>query len=209
VSVPLPPLPPDFGAPIGPPQPAGRSVVDLLEAEHRQFAELCAELTAADTEPGRRGRVRDVLAAAVSRHLSAEEQYFLPAIRAALPDGGELADGELAVDQAVLRLVKQLATVDPADPAFADRAAELTALLGRHEHAARQRLLPGLVEAASDAELIRLGNRVEIAAEAAPTRPHPATPATPPWNKMVDPAVGMVDKVRDLVARRHTYPTDL
>ena len=29
----------------------------------------------------------------------------------------------------------------------------------------------------------------------APTRPHPGTPATPPWNKVVDPAVAVVDNL--------------
>ncbi len=56
---------------------------------------------------------------------------------------------------------------------------------------------------ATDEELIRLGNRSEIAEEAAPTRPHPGTPATPPWNQIVEPAVGVVDKVRDAVTGRH------
>jgi hypothetical protein len=58
-------------------------------------------------------------------------------------------------------------------------------------------------------DLIRVGNRVELAEEAAPTRPHPATPSSPPWNKIVDPAVAVVDKLRDVVTRRTTYPTDL
>jgi hypothetical protein len=50
---------------------------------------------------------------------------------------------------------------------------------------------------------------VEAAEEAAPTRPHPGTPATPPWNKIVDPAVAVADKVRDVVGRRTTYRRDL
>jgi hypothetical protein len=45
---------------------------------------------------------------------------------------------------------------------------------------------------------------VLIAEEAAPTRPHPGTPATPPWNKVVDPMVGVVDRLRDAVDRRTT-----
>ena len=58
-------------------------------------------------------------------------------------------------------------------------------------------------------DLIRVGNRIELAEEAAPTRPHPGTPSTPPWNKIVDPAVAVVDKVRDVVTRRTTYARDL
>ncbi|TDB79974.1 hemerythrin domain-containing protein, partial [Micromonospora sp. KC721] len=38
--------------------------------------------------------------------------------------------------------------------------------------------------------------------------PHPDSPATPPWNRLVDPAWGVVDKVRDAVTGRRTYPID-
>ncbi|HEV8566364.1 MAG TPA: hypothetical protein VGQ92_04590 [Actinoplanes sp.] len=57
--------------------------------------------------------------------------------------------------------------------------------------------------------LIRVGNRLETAAEAAPTRPHPGTPSTPPWNKIIDPVVAVADKVRDVATGRTTYPGDL
>ena len=70
-------------------------------------------------------------------------------------------------------------------------------------------LVTELRAVATEEELIRLGNRLEIAEEAAPTRPHPGTPATPPWNRIVEPAVGVVDKVLDAVTRRPTYLADL
>ena len=79
----------------------------------------------------------------------------------------------------------------------------------RYDSSVIRELLPLLGRMASAEELIRLGNRVGLAEEAAPTRPHPGTPATPPWNKVIDPAVAVVDKVRDVVGRRTTYPRDL
>jgi hypothetical protein len=79
----------------------------------------------------------------------------------------------------------------------------------RHVAADGEELLPVLAQMVPIDDLIRVGNRVELAEEAAPTRPHPATPSSPPWNKIVDPAVAVVDKLRDVVTRRTTYPTDL
>ncbi|MBO4210251.1 hemerythrin domain-containing protein, partial [Micromonospora echinofusca] len=38
---------------------------------------------------------------------------------------------------------------------------------------------------------------------------HPDTPAKPPWNRVVEPALGVVDKVRDAVTGRQTYLSDL
>ncbi|MFD0788465.1 hemerythrin domain-containing protein, partial [Micromonospora azadirachtae] len=79
-----------------------------------------------------------------------------------------------------------------------------------HRHVAEVgALIAALRAAATEEELIRLGNRLEIAEEAAPTRPHPDTPATPPWNRVVEPALGVVDKVRDAVSGRPTYLADL
>ncbi|MEU4776203.1 hemerythrin domain-containing protein [Micromonospora sp. NPDC023644] len=196
MTVPLPPLPPtgedeDF-------RPGGRSVADILDAEHRQLRELLRRLTDPGPEPAPERGV-EVLTAALSRHLSAEEQYLLPAVRAALPDAADRIDRAIADDRALLTALKGLA---------GDGLADVAARVHRHVEEAGA-LVAALREVASAEELIRLGNRLEIAEEAAPTRPHPGTPATPPWNRVVEPAVGVVDKVRDAVTGRPTYLADL
>ncbi|MEV4463622.1 hemerythrin domain-containing protein [Micromonospora echinofusca] len=196
MTVPLPPLPPtgedeDF-------RPGGRSIADILDAEHRQLRELLRRLTAEGPEPAP-GRGLEVLTAALSRHLSAEEQYLLPAVRAALPDAAGRIDRAIADDRALLTALRGLAD---------DGLADVAARVHRHVEEAGA-LVAALREVASAEELIRLGNRLEIAEEAAPTRPHPGTPATPPWNRVVEPAVGVVDKVRDAVTGRPTYLADL
>jgi len=184
----LPPLPPVPGVDDELWRPGGSSVLDVLAAEHRLIVGLAARLR--DTgDPV----TREVLVATVSRHLSAEEQYLYPMIRKVLPDGAPVAGGELAADQALRQLLG------------ADDPAALHAAL--HSHAARLDgpLAARLADACGENDLIRLGNRVLIAAEAAPTRPHPSLPLTPPANKLVAPVVGLVDKVRDLVSGRPTY----
>ncbi|MFC0004418.1 hemerythrin domain-containing protein [Micromonospora siamensis] len=199
MSVPLPPLPPAADDTY---RPGGRSMADLVDREHRQLLELCDEVTAADATPQRRRGVLEVLTAAVSRHLSAEEQYLFPAARAAVPASADLVDREIQADGALLTALKGLA--GPEDEALADVVDRVRRHVGRVTA-----LVTPLREVATDAELIRLGNRWQIAEEAAPTRPHPGTPATPPWNRIVEPAVGVVDKVRDAVSRRRTYLADL
>ncbi|WDZ82567.1 hemerythrin domain-containing protein [Micromonospora cathayae] len=197
MSVPLPPLPPGDGDDGY--RPGGRSLVDIVEEEHHRITALAGELAAPDTDGARRREVAEVFAAAVSRHLSAEEQYLYPAVRRALPDGGELADREIETDAALLRVLKDTDGTQVID---------VREVWRRHVAAVRP-ALERLCAVASEAELIRLGNRLEIAEEAAPTRPHPGTPATPPWNRIVEPAVGVVDKVRDAVTGRRTYLADL
>ncbi|GAA4971760.1 hemerythrin domain-containing protein [Actinoplanes utahensis] len=187
----LPPLPPVGGA------TSGRSIVDVVAEQHREILSLTGRLRTAPADP----RLASVLVATISRHLCAEEQYLYPAVRAAVPGGDRIAERELAEDQALLERLGDLEHGgDPAPVAEAIR---------RHVAADAEELLPLLQQMASAEDLIRLGNRFETAKEAAPTRPHPATPATPPWNKVVDPLIGVVDKVRDMVTSRATYPRDL
>ncbi|MEU4557760.1 hemerythrin domain-containing protein [Actinoplanes sp. NPDC023936] len=183
----LPPLPPTGG------ETPGRSIVDIVNKQHRELLDLITRL---DTDPGDK-KLASVLVATASRHLCAEEQYLYPAIRTAVPGGDDLADRELAEDQALLNLLK--------DGSITDAAAAIR----RHVAADAEELLPMLEQMVPSDDLVRLGNRMETAAEAAPTRPHPATPSTPPWNKVVDPLVGVVDKVRDVVTARTTYTRDL
>jgi hypothetical protein len=201
VSVPLPPLPPVGGETTGP------NVVDLIAREHRELLALCAELTGDGTDAARRTTIAQVVSAELSRHLSAEEQYLYPAVRSIVPDGYAMVDRELDEDRALLEALRLLEAAD--DGNRDQRAEDVCRRLTRHADAAARDLLPMLLQMAPVEDLIRLGNRVELAEEAAPTRPHPSMPSTPPWNKVVDPAVAVVDKMRDLVSRRTTYPRDL
>jgi hemerythrin-like domain-containing protein len=198
VSLKLPPLPPVGG------ETTGRTVIAVIEEQHRELLELCDRVTGDDPL-----RVAQVVVAELSRHLSGEEQYLYPAVRRAVPDGDLLADRELAEDHDLLVLLKRWAATRPGQDDFAALAAEVTAAVRRHVAADAEELLPVLAQMAPIEDLIRVGNRLETAEEAAPTRPHPATPSTPPWNKVVDPVVALADKTRDALSRRVTYPRDL
>ncbi|MEU2613425.1 hemerythrin domain-containing protein [Micromonospora sp. NPDC007271] len=199
MTVPLPPLPPAADDAY---RPGGRSVVEIVDREHRTLLGLAGQLAGAQLPADRRREVLEVFTAAVSRHLSAEEQYLLPAARAAVPESADPVDREIEADAALRAALKGLS--GPADPALA----EVVDRVRRHVDRVAA-LVTSLRGVATDAELIRLGNRWEIAEEAAPTRPHPGTPASPPWNKLVEPAVGVLDKVRDAVTGRRTHVSDL
>jgi len=191
----LPPLPPVGG------EATGRNVVDVVTEQHDELLGLCERLEASPDDR----RIADVVIATLSRHLSAEEQYLYPAVRTVVPGGEDLAARELAEDHELLVTLKRLGSGDD----VAARAAELAAAVRRHVEADAEELLPVLTQMAPIDDLIRVGNRFEMAEEAAPTRPHPATPSSPPWNKVVDPAVAVLDKLRDAVTGRTTYPIDL
>jgi hypothetical protein len=152
-------------------------------------------------DEARLGALTSALVATLTRHLSAEEQYLFPTVAAVLPGGPRLAETEVAADQAMLHALRRLEDGPATDLRGLE---EVDPALHLHVRRCDQTLFPRLREALTEADLIRLGNRVLIAQEAAPTRPHPGTPATPPWNKVVDPMVGVLDRLRDAVGRRAT-----
>ncbi len=201
---PLPPLPGENDEYTY--RPGGRSIIAVLSDEHQQLTELSAELARA-AEPSQ--ELADVVTAAVSRHLSAEEQYLYPAIKALLPEGPRLSEREIERDTQILKQLALLETLPKESAAFTELAGAIDTDLHQHREACAAEIFPQLRELASEADLIRLGNRIEVAQEAAPTRPHPDSPTSPPWNKITDPALGIVDKIRDVVAGRKTYPEDL
>jgi len=208
MTVPLPPLP-RFPGSDATHRPPGRSIVDVLDHEHQMVATLCEELLEDEVSAERRQRVASVVVAELSRHVSAERQYLYPTIRAVLPDGEALAEVGTAEDTTLLHLLKQLETTAPDDPYYAKVADEVATQFHRHWDTATEQFLQPLRDAATDEQLIRLGNRIGMVKEAAPTRPHPKAPAGPPWNAVADPALGVLDKARDVLSRRTTYVEDL
>ena len=208
VTAPLPPLPPVIGDEWGD-EPTGRNMIDILVDEHHQIRMLCVDLADLAGPPARRTRVADVLTASLTRHLSAEEQYLYPTVRRVLPDGAPLADHEIVADDALLRTLRRLGAARPGDDGYERLVNTLSTQVARHIDEASRRIFPRLRARCPESDLVRLGNRIEVAVEAAPTRPHPSTPQKPPWNKLVSPGLGVLDKVRDLLSGRRTYPEDL
>jgi hypothetical protein len=206
---PLPALPPAFRVSDDDVLPGGRSMVDILVDDHHRISALCDRLRAAVPDVAAARPLADVLVAMLSRHLSAERQYLRPTVRGLPRDGADLAYQEADEDAAMLRTLKRLHTTAVDDPAYAGVVDMITRQVHRHSSRASREVFPRLRETCTTNELVRLGNRVEIAHEAAPTRPHPATPLTPPANKVLDPAIGVLDKVRDALTRRTTWPEDL
>lgn len=181
----------------------GRSVVAVLSEEHLKLQALSTELASASSTPDH----VDVLTAWVSRHLSAEQRYLYPVVRELLPEGERLIEQELDQDQLILRKLAALRASPPqSQPHLAD---ELVTDLRRHAYASARDILPRLEQMTHDEDLISLGDLLTEAAASAPTRPHPHTPDRPPWNRMIDPMVAIVDRMRDRVSNRKTSLSEL
>jgi iron-sulfur cluster repair protein YtfE (RIC family) len=120
------------------------------------------------------------------RHSVAEEQHLYPVAREELPDGAELADHEIAEHAEAERLVEQLDPLGPEAPEFDRLIRELIADIRHHISDEEQDPFPKLQRACDTNQLLDLGNKIEMAGQVAPTRPHPAAPGHPPANLPLD-----------------------
>ena len=185
--------------------PPGRSIISVLTDDHAELAAMAAGLATVQM-PAREDA--DRLTAATTRHLSAERQYLYPVLEKLLPEQGSgITNRQIDHDETLLKDLTALHTMAPGSQAFRQSMQAIITGLQRHSSSCDVDVFPELLAAVSKADLIRLGNRVEVAREAAPSRPHCGAPARPPWNKLTDALLGAADKIRDLKTGRKTYPT--
>jgi hemerythrin superfamily protein len=180
---------------------SARTVVAVIVEDHREVEELFREAeTATDTAELR--RATDRVIAELVRHSVAEEEYLYPAMREHLDDGDELADHEIEEHAEAERTMKELESLDAADEDFRPKLEQLIGEIRHHIGEEEADALPRLAAACSQDELVRLGEQVERAKRLAPTRPHPSAPDRPPWNKILAPGAGLVDRIRDALSGR-------
>ncbi|WP_416901459.1 hemerythrin domain-containing protein [Micromonospora echinospora] len=188
---------------------AGRDVIDVLTADHREVEALFVELESRQGTPEHRRQLVDVVIAELVRHSVAEEAYVYPAARKALPDGDQVADHEISEHADAERTMKDLESVDPSDPRFDQLLTHLTSTIRHHVQEEETDLFPRLRAACAHEELVELADKVTAAKRIAPTRPHPAAPDHPPANKLLAPGAGLVDRMRDAISGRPTSMAEL
>ncbi|WP_020659557.1 hemerythrin domain-containing protein [Amycolatopsis benzoatilytica] len=176
-------------------------LITVITDDHRQVERVFGEL---EREPaaGNRKDVVDHVIAELVRHSVAEEQFMYPAARRFLDDGDRIAEHEIEEHGEAEKVMKQLERKKPGDPEFEELLGKLIADVRHHIEEEETDLLPRLRSACSAEELERLGKQVLAAKKIAPTRPHPASPSTPPANLVLAPGVAFVDKIRDALAGR-------
>ncbi|GAA2511465.1 hemerythrin domain-containing protein [Pilimelia columellifera] len=196
-----------FGGTEGP--TTDRDLVDILTADHAEVESLFADIEAVGRSPQDRRRLLDVAIAELVRHAVAEEEYLYPTAREVFSDGEALADRELGEHAEMERLMKRLESMEPEHVEFEQLLAELMATVREHVRDEERTLFPRLREACSHQQLGRLAGAAEMAKTSAPTRPHPSAPDTPPWNMLLAPGAGLIDRVRDAISSRPTSRDDL
>ncbi|MDK1472851.1 hemerythrin domain-containing protein [Streptomyces sp. 549] len=180
----------------------GGNVIDELTTDHREVEELFGRIDSLPLADARRKTLVEQVTIELVRHSIAEEAYVYPAVREYLPDGDAIADKEIKEHATAEQLMKDLEGTEPGEPEFERLVSALTAEIRSHVADEEQNLFPRLRATAGEEKLDELGDQVRRAKSAAPTRPHPSAPDTPPANKLLAPGVGFVDRLRDAITGR-------
>ncbi|HSV64648.1 MAG TPA: hemerythrin domain-containing protein [Mycobacteriales bacterium] len=178
-------------------------LVELLVTDHREVEEmfgLLEKISGVASDEARTLAERVVIE--LVRHSVAEEAYLYPTVRARVPDGEALADREIAEHAEAEKVMKKLEKLEPADAEFWPTLQTLMADIRHHVAEEEHELFPKLRQAVPEDLLAELGDKARLAKKVAPTRPHPSAPDSPPWNKILAPGAGLVDRLRDALSGR-------
>jgi Hemerythrin HHE cation binding domain len=172
-----------------------RSVIEVLEQDHREVEQMFGELealrgSAAEDAKARRKELADqvtieLVYPQVEKKVSAAE--------------AEHARKEHAEAEETL---KRLEKLDADDRAFDDELATLMREIRHHIEDEEGETFVHMREVMDDEELRKLGGRVEAFKKVAPTRPHPSVPNEPLPRMAAGPAASLFDRMRDLATGR-------
>ncbi len=159
----------------------------------------------------RKEQLRDSIIEALSRHAGIEELVFYPAVREQVRGTESTVLESLEEHHVVKLLLRECEAMDPADERFTAKMTVMMENVRHHVREEERELFPEVRRRLTRARLLELGDALEAAKRAAPSRPHPYTPDEPPANVLVGGAVAVVDRARDTGRRavrrvRHEVP---
>jgi hemerythrin-like domain-containing protein len=176
----------------------------FLRQDHKSVLGLFESLDGAPSGSGAQSSGLETmvnnLIIAESQHEAIEEQFFWPAVRAAIGDG--IVDKALEQEQAGKKLLQRLEDGKPGDSDYHEALQEF--IKAGREHIAYEQdvVWPQVELAISREELEKIGEKLEAAKKIAPTRPHPNTPPNPAVLKTMGMGAAVMDHVRDAVTGR-------
>lgn len=153
--------------------------ITVLGRQHNQVRYLLKQLQALPSHTtggspehiSERKSIVDMVTVRLSEHETIEEEYFWPAVRAALPDGDQLADTALEQEQEGKDSLTELGREDPDSRDFDERVEQFVLQVRKHV-AFEELVFLKLRDAMSRSDLDDLGRKLQSAASRAPGRPH-------------------------------------
>ena len=174
--------------------------IALLRQDHREVERLFKQFEKAGPRAHKtRRNLVDKVIKELSVHAVIEEQVFYPAVREAVEETEDTVLESLEEHHIVKWTLSELDGMDPEAERFVAKVTVLMESVRHHVEEEEDELFPKVREALSRKQLAELGEAMEKAKKAAPTRPHPRAPDTPPGNLVAGAGAAVLDKARDAV----------
>jgi hemerythrin superfamily protein len=181
------------------------NALTLLKNDHQEVERLFKSFEKlSDGAAKRRKQTVDKVIEALSKHAAIEEQVFYPEVRKHVRDVTDDILEALEEHHIVKWTLSELEDMEPSDERFGAKVTVLMESVRHHVKEEERELFPKVRKALSRAELNELGSRLETAKAAAPSRPHPRTPDTPPGNIVAQALTAPIDaasKLQDVASR--------
>ena len=172
------------------------NAISLLKQDHGNVENLFHRFETLGPDDGREmADVRDKIVEQLSAHAAIEEQVFYPAVAEKL--GGQVGEAvleSLEEHHIVKWTLSELEKLQPTSERFHAKMTVLVESVRHHVKEEEDELFPKVREAFTVEELNELGEQLEKAKANAPTRPHPRSPDTPPFNILVGTGAAIVDR---------------
>jgi hemerythrin superfamily protein len=174
--------------------------IALLKSDHREVEELFKKFEASTSRALKaRRKLVDQMITALSRHAAVEEQLLYPAMRQRMEAQEEGVLQALEEHHVVKWVLNELVDLPAEHERFSAKVHVLMENVREHVREEERVLFVQMKKSFETAELKELGAALETAKKAAPTRPHPRMPDTPPGNIVAGAVAAVADMGRDLV----------
>jgi hemerythrin superfamily protein len=179
--------------------------IALLKADHKTVEQLFRKYEKAGPNAHKlKRKLVDQLVHELSVHAAIEEQVFYPAVRARAQELGSNVLNALEEHHVVKLVLAELDAMPPEAERFDAKVHVLMENVRAHVLEEETELFPAVKKDFRPQELRTMGDVLEMAKRAAPTRPHPLAPDTPPANLVAGAVSAVMDIGRDALraARR-------
>jgi hemerythrin superfamily protein len=170
----------------------------LLKNDHKTVATLFSQFQKAKGAARKKAIVQKIVKE-LSVHAVIEETIFYPAIRKFVKATEDMVLEALEEHHIVKWVLSELDGMSPDAERFEAKVKVLCENVTHHVKEEEQELFPKVRKKMTAKQLNDLGAAMEKAKKAAPTRPHPRSPDTPPGNLIAGMGAAVVDKARDMV----------
>ena len=168
--------------------------ITMLREDHREVEKLFREVERV-RDAARAQELGSKIIEELSRHAAVEEQVFYPLVQRALPSTEDALLKSLEAHHAAKSILAEIDRLAAGHDRYVPKLLVLADAVRAHVAEEEQDLFPKVRDALTRKQLADIGEVMAQAKRAAPTKPHPHAPDTPPAN-FLNLAVGILDQAR-------------